>query len=260
MKPLDRITVLVTRPQAQAESLALAIEKEGGIAIRAPMLIIGRLKDDQTASQLVAGLADFDIAIFVSKNAAECGVEIVEEQGQPLDGLKIFAVGLGTAGRLRELGVAEVETPSSEFSSEGLLRLDGLAEAQVTDKRILIFRGTDGRGHLAKTLERRGAEVVYCECYERRKPEIVLVDILKDYDVKVPDIGIATSIEALDNLAKKIEDEGIDHLFDMPMLVVSSRVGQEVESFGFTNAPLIVEKPTDESIIKQLINWANDEI
>ena len=131
MKPLDRITVLVTRPQAQAESLALAIEKEGGIAIRAPMLIIGRLKDDQTASQLVAGLTDFDIAIFVSKNAAECGVEIVEEQGQPLDGLKIFAVGLGTAGRLRELGVAEVETPSSEFSSEGLLRLDGLAEALV---------------------------------------------------------------------------------------------------------------------------------
>ena len=173
--------------------------------------------------------------------STECGVEIVKDQGQPLNGLKIFAVGLGTAGRLRELGVAEVEVPSSEFSSEGLLRLDGLAEAQVTDQRILIFRGTEGREYLAKTLERRGAEVVYCECYERRKPEIVLVDTLKDNDVKVPDIGLATSIEALDNLADKIEDEGLDHLFDMQMLVVSSRVGQEVESLGFTNPPLVVE-------------------
>ena len=26
---------------------------------------------------------------------------------------------------------------------------------------------------LAKTLQRRGAEVVYCECYERRKPDVI---------------------------------------------------------------------------------------
>jgi uroporphyrinogen-III synthase len=260
MKPLDGIAVLVTRPQAQAESLALAIEKAGGTAIRAPMLIIGRLKDDQAATQVVAGLADFDIAIFVSRNAAECGIEIVKEQGRSLDDLKVFAVGLGTAGRLRELGLTDVETPSSEFSSEGLLRLDGLAESRVRGKRVLVFRGAGGRENLAKTLERRGAEVVYCECYERRKPEIVLVDTLKDSGVKVPDIGLATSIEALDNLAEKIEDEGIDHLFDMQMLVVSSRVGQEVESLGFTNPPLVVENPADESIIKQLIHWANDEL
>ena len=260
MKPLEGVSVLVTRPQAQAEHLALAIEKNGGIAIRAPMLIIGRPQDDVTARTVVTELVTFDIAIFVSKNAAEFGIELVTEQKQSLEGCAVFAVGLGTSGRLQELGIPEVEAPSREFSSEGLLRLDGLSADQVQDKRILIFRGAGGREHLARTLEQRGAEVVYCECYERRKPDIVLADSLRENGVKEPDIGFVTSIEALDNLARKIADEGIEFLFDMQMLVVGSRIGQEVESLGFTNPPLVVENPADESIIKTLIHWAVDDV
>ena len=260
MKPLEGVSVLVTRPQAQGENLALAIDKKGGTAIRAPMLIIGHVKDDARASAIVTELATFDIAIFVSKNAADFGIELINAQHRSLKGMGVFAVGLGTAGHLRELGQGAVKAPRSEFSSEGLLRVEGLSEKQVKGKRILIFRGAGGREHLAKTLEGRGAEVSYFECYERRKPEIVLAKTLQDNDVKVPDIGLATSIEALDNLAEKIEDEGIEYLFKMQMLVVGSRIGQEVESLGFTAPPLIVENPADESIIKYLINWATDEV
>ncbi len=256
MKPLEGVSVLVTRPQAQGESLAIAIENNGGTAIRAPMLIVDRLKDDATARTVVAGLATFDTAIFVSKNAADFGVALINENGCSLDRIEVFAVGLGTAARLRERGQRHVTTPSSEFSSEGLLRLDGLTESRVAGKRILIFRGAGGREYLAQILERRGAEVVYCECYERRKSEIVLADVLRQYDVKVPDVGLATSIESLDSLAEKIEDEGIKFLFDMQMLVVGSRIAREVESLGFTNRPLIVENPADESIIRHLIHWA----
>ena len=260
MKPLEGVSVLVTRPQAQGESLALAIAKNGGIAIRAPMLIIGHLKDDVGASAIVSELATFDVAIFVSKNAADFGVKLIEAQRRSLKGMEIFAVGLGTAGHLRELGVGAVEAPKSEFSSEGLLRVDGLSENHVKGKRILIFRGAGGREHLAKTLEARGAEVTYCECYERRKPDIVLARTLRDNDVNVPDVGLATSMEALDNLAEKIEDEGIEYLFNMQMLVVGSRIAEEVESLGFTAPPLVVENPADESIIRHLIHWATDEV
>lgn len=256
---LDGVSVLVTRPQAQGETLALAIERDGGTALRAPMLIIGSLKDDARAGSVVAGMDGFDVAIFVSRNAVEFGLELLADRGASLDGLEVFAVGLGTAGTLRRHGIENVQTPTSEFSSEGLLRMDGLAESRISGRRVVIFRGAGGREHLAKTLQRRGAEVVYCECYERRKPDIVLADVLRENDVKVPDIGLATSIEALDNLAEKIEEEGIERLFDMQMLVVGSRVGQEVESLGFTTEPLVVENPSDESIIKRLRNWVNDE-
>ena len=258
-RALDGISVLVTRPAEQAESLARAIEGAGGTAIRAPMIVIIGLHDGSVAGAVARDLRSFDIVIFVSRNAAEFGVALIKEEAQSLDGMPVFAVGLGTATSLKGLGVKPVITPASEFSSEGLLRLDGLSEAKIKDKRIIIFRGVGGREYLAKTLERRNADVVYCECYERSKPALVLGTTLKKNAVKVPDIGLATSIEALDNLVEKIEDEGIDQLFDMQMLVVGARVGQEVEARGFTHRALVVENPSDDSIIKRLIHWANDE-
>lgn len=257
-RALDGISVLVTRPAEQAESLARAIEGAGGTAIRAPMIVITGLHDGSVAGAVARDLRSFDIVIFVSRNAAEFGVALIKEEAQSLDGMPVFAVGLGTATSLQGLGVKPVITPASEFGSEGLLRLDGLSEAKIKDKRIIIFRGVGGREYLAKTLERRNAEVVYCECYERSKPALVLGTTLKKNAVKVPDIGLATSIEVLDNLVEKIEDEGIDQLFDMQMLVVGARVGQEVEARGFTHRALVVENPSDDSIIKRLIHWAND--
>ena len=256
---LDGISVLVTRPAEQAESLARAIESAGGTAIRAPMIVITGLHDGSVAGAVARELRSFDIVIFVSRNAVEFGVALIKEEGQSLDDMPVFAVGLGTAASLKALGVKNVVTPASEFSSEGLLRLDGLSEAKIKDKRIVIFRGVGGREYLAKTLERRNADVVYCECYERSKPALVLGTALKTNAIKVPDIGLATSIEVLDNLVEKIEDEGIDQLFDMQMLVVGSRVGQEVEARGFTHRALVVENPSDDSILKRLIHWANDE-
>ena len=257
-RALDGISVLVTRPAEQAESLARAIEGAGGTAIRAPMIVIIGLHDGSVAGAVARDLRSFDIVIFVSRNAAEFGVALIKEEAQSLDGMPVFAVGLGTATSLKGLGVKPVITPASEFSSEGLLRLDGLSEAKIKDKRIIIFRGVGGREYLAKTLERRNADVVYCECYERSKPALVLGTTLKKNAVKVPDIGLATSIEVLDNLVEKIEDEGIDQLFDMQMLVVGTRVGQEVEARGFTHHPLVVDNPSDDSILKRLIHWAND--
>jgi uroporphyrinogen-III synthase len=174
MQPLDGISVLVTRPLDQNESLARAIEQQGGTAIRAPMIVITDLADDTAARKAAAAVDSCACVIFVSRNAALFGVKLIERCGKKLAGKAVFAVGLGTAAALAQLGVSGVETPASEFSSEGLLRLDGLAEHHIKGKRILIFRGVGGREHRAKTLERRGAEVIYCECYERRKPDVLL--------------------------------------------------------------------------------------
>ncbi|MGB1879402.1 MAG: uroporphyrinogen-III synthase [Gammaproteobacteria bacterium] len=256
---LDGITVLVTRPEGQIETLATAIEAQGGTAINAPMLVISPLVDPTAAQAAATALDQIDIAIFVSKNAAEFGMELLNAKGASLDRVPVFAVGLGTRDTLNRLGLAAVQAPATEFSSEGLLKLETLQQEAVDGRRVVIFRGVGGREVLAKTLERRGAEVRYCECYERQKPDVVLGTVLKAHDVRVPDVGLATSLESLTNLVEKIEEEGIDRLFDMQMLVVGSRVGQEVESLGFTQRPLVVENPSDESILRRLIRWADEE-
>lgn len=258
---LAGVSVLVTRPIEQSVGLATAIEKRGGIAIRAPMIVIADLSAGDPNNRSKPAPADFDIAIFSSKNAVEYGLRSVSAAGTAvsLTDKAVYAVGLGTAATLANHGIAQVSVPGDGFNSEGLLRLDGLSERAVNGRQIIIFRGVGGRELLAETLRKRGAKVQYQACYERRKPDFQLSAVLAAHRVKSPDVGLATSIESLHNLIEKIEDEGLDLLFRMQMLAVGSRVGREVESLGFTRPALVVENPSDEGITEQLVLWAADE-
>lgn len=259
MKPLDGISVLVTRPQGQAEGIASAIEANGGIAVRAPMLVINKVGDQAEAFATMRKLESFDIAIFVSRNAADFGTQLIRgHDSWPLKA-QVFASGPSTVRRLGELGVDDVEASSDEVGSEGLLRLRGLSKRCVESKKIIIFRGSRGREYLADTLKMRGAEVTYCECYERCKPDITLKPILEKNELEIPDIGLATSIELVENLAEVIVNERIDRLFNMPLMVASARIGRIVGSLGFNSSPLIVGNPTNENIITQLTTWATQK-
>ncbi len=258
-KRLKGYSALVTRPAAQAGGLCAAIEAEGGTAIRAPMIDIRPLADRKQHA-VIDHLADYHKIIFISRNAVEFGLQRIQERKQSLDGKTVYAVGVGTAGCLRDNGVSKVATPRGEFTSEGLLELESLQAENVRNQKILIFRGAGGREHLAETLHSRGAFVDYGEVYERVVPDVCIADVLARADVKVPDIGIITSLESLVNFVDKIDEEGLELLFDMPLLVVGSRIAREVEKHGFTNPPVIVDNPGDDDIIETLIRWVMDEI
>lgn len=260
MQSLKGFSILVTRPEQQADGLISAIEAHGGLALRAPMLAIRAVADDAEACSVIDDLHNYRSAVFVSRNAVDFGVALIAKRAQSLDNLAVFAVGLGTAGRLRELGIKEVHSPRDEFNSEGLLGLAGLSAREIRDQRIVIFRGVGGRERLAETLRSRGALVDYCEVYERTVPEIRLAEVLKKNKVKIPDIAVVTTLEGLTNLADKIDEEGLDELFDMPLAVVGSRIGCEVERLGFTNPPVILDNPGDDTAIQALNLWAADEL
>ena len=258
MTALDGVSVLMTRPGVPGEDLAREIESHGGIALRAPMLVIDAPPDDSTAHRVAAEIESFDIAIFVSRNAVEYGLTLIA--AADLAGREVYAVGPGTAGELAGRGVTDVQTPSHDFSSDGLLALDGFRESHLKERRVVIFRGNEGRETLADTLRTRGATVEYCECYLRGPPTVELSVVLSAHQLRCPDIGLATSLDALKNLADSIEREGQERLFGMPMLVVGSRIGAEVSALGFSEPPVIVANPSNDSIIKRLIRWAENEL
>lgn len=260
MQRLAGYSVLVTRPERQAHGLCAALEAEGASAIRAPMIEIQPLAAEARCARIIDGIAKYDKAIFISRNAVEFGLEALKARGHSLDGVEIYAVGVGTAAELHERGIEKVTTPRDAFSTEGLLKLGSLQSAAVEGRRIVIFRGAGGRETLAETLAARGAEVDYCEVYKRSVPDLKVADLLAAADVAVPDIAVITSLEGATNLADKIDDEGLDLLFDMPLLVVGARMGREVEKLGFTNPPVIVDNPGDTDVIETLTRWVMDEI
>lgn len=259
-KRLKGYTVLVSRPYDQAVSLGARIEDEGGVAILAPMIAIRPISDHHRCGALIDRLEEYTSVIFISRNAVEFGIEQIKQHNKDLKGVPIYAVGVGTATELHDRGLTKVHTPRGEFTSEGLLQLGGLQAEVVADAKILIFRGAGGREHLGKILMSRGAVVDYCEVYERFVPDICIAETLSQAGVTVPDIGILTSLEGVTNFADKIDDEGLELLFDMPLLVVGSRIANEVANLGFTNPPVIVDNPSDEHVIDTLARWVMDEI
>ncbi len=258
-RSLEGYSVLVTRPEEQAGPLLAELERRGAQVVFAPMIVIRPRRDDPKARSLIGRLGEFHSVIFVSKNAVDVGLELMRAQHQSLDHCQVYAVGVGTASRLREQGIAQVHTPHGEFTSEGLLKLPGLSSHQIDGENVLIVRGAGGRELLAQTLAHRGAHVEYCEVYERTMPTEPLSKQLKACDVAVPDVGIITSPEALTNLAEKIDQEGLDLLYDVPLLVVGGRTAQQVERLGFTTPPVVVDNPGDHSIVDALERWVVDE-
>jgi len=245
--PLAGRVILVTRPAHQSAALADGIRDAGGEALLFPALEIVAV-DPQALATLLNRLAEYDLAIFISPNAAQFGVAAIRAVAAVPDALEVFAVGPGTARVLGKLGLSRVTTPPGQ-DSEALLALPQLD--QVAGRRILIFRGVGGRPLLADTLRARGATVDYVECYRRRCPETDAGPLRQRW-AEVSAVTIA-SAETLHNLATLLGDAGATLLRATPVFVPHAKIAEAARAFGMEQ--VIVTAGGDAGLLQGLINW-----
>ena len=166
--------VILTRPDGSNQALAARLEAAGMEVIVRPLIAIAQLHLGHEGQRLVEQLERFDAAIFVSRHAANYGMEAIDRYWPALpQGLSVYAVGPGTAAALAAYGV-EAVTPKTP-GSEGLLTLPGLQAVQ--GKEILIAKGQGGRALLQDTLTHRGAKVACLESYQRRPLPLEAADL-----------------------------------------------------------------------------------
>jgi uroporphyrinogen-III synthase len=245
--PLAGRVILVTRPAHQSAALAEAIRAAGGEALQFPALEIVPV-DPRSLTPQLSRLSDFDMAIFISPNAARFGVAAIRDATSLPDDIEVFAVGPGTAQMLDSLGIPRVTVPPGQ-DSEALLALPQLE--QVAGKRIAIFRGVGGRPLLADTLRARGATVEYVECYRRRCPDADAGPLLQRW-AEVSAVTI-TSAETLHNLAAMMGDDGAGLLRATPLFVPHAKIAEAARVFGM--AQVIVTAGGDAGLLQGLINW-----
>lgn len=165
---LEGMGVVVTRPRAAAEPLAAALEREGARVFLYPALSIEAIALSPESEAALASLPAAALAIFVSANAAELGLEAVRRRGPWPAGVAVAAIGEATAAALRNAGVGPVISPTERHDSDALLELPRLQA--VRGENIIVFRGEGGRERLKEVLEERGARVAYAQCYRRVRP------------------------------------------------------------------------------------------
>lgn len=223
---LGGLSVLITRPAAQAQAFAEAIQDAHGRPVCLPTLEILGPADKTAAQATLAPLDQTDLVIFTSANAVRYAFPLLPER-IPLD-LRIAAIGRATAAALNQVGLAPTITPQQP-DSEGLLALPDLQ--QVADQRILIVRGDGGRATLRQTLSARGASVHYAEVYRRRCPQRNPHNLIRHWD-RLVDVVTVTSNTILDNLHQMLGGTGQLLLHQTPVIVPGARVARHARSLG----------------------------
>jgi uroporphyrinogen-III synthase len=246
---------MVTRPAHQAAHLCEIISMAGGNAIALPAVAIEEPEDPSSARTLVARLKEFDIAVFVSANAAEKGMALIHQQGGLPSHIKLAAVGQRSAEALERHGAKIAIQAVPPYNSESLLANAELHS--VKGKSILIFRGSGGRELLAETLRQRGAHVVYAEVYRRMKPDARLADRLAQ--AGEIDIVVVTSQDGLRNLMEMANMAGRSRwLLDKPLAAISRRVAQLASELGFSHPALVADQASDEALVKAIASWRHN--
>ena len=200
---LNNITLWISRPVNQAKNLTKLLEERGAKVFHLPLMKIEVLPQDEELEKKIKKLNQYDIAFFISTNAAQIGMKLLKPYFHtfPKD-VAYFSPGPITAKVLQSHGI-DVAYPEKAMSTEALLILPEIRKIiqkkSKKKKRAVIFRGIGGREFLANALRTKGMHVDYIELYKRVLPEYkesYLKDILKN---KTPDGIVFSSAEAIHN-------------------------------------------------------------
>jgi len=240
--------IVVTRPAGQAESLADLIRAEGGTPIVFPVIEIRDIPDVKPLVALIDRLDEFDLAIFISANAAAKAMNLVQSRRAWPERTRVATIGKGSEKALRRFGFTDIIAPAGRFDSEALLALDPLVD--VSGKRVVIFRGDGGRELLGDTLSARGAVVEYAECYRRVRPDADVAPLLKLWARGELDGITVTSSEGLHNLYDMVGKLGQQWLRRTPTFAPHARIAASARALGLER--VIETGPGDEGLVKGL--------
>ncbi len=222
----------------------------GGKPVLFPVLEITDVTDKQSLLTLIEHLEQFDLAIFVSPNAVNKAMPLIIAKRSLPANLKIAVVGKGSADALQDFGVKDVIMPTGRYDSEALLTQSELQQMQ--GKRVVIFRGNDGRKLLGDSLIERGAVLEYAQCYHRGKPDIDAPEILATWSHSQLKAVTMTSSEGLLNLFSMVGTSGQQLLKDNLLFTAHERIANLARELGIVN--VITTKAGDAGLLQGLID------
>lgn len=262
MGDLTGLHIVVTRPKAQGEPWAERLRTMGAETAVISLLEIVPVSEAGQIQAIKNCILDFDLfskAIFVSQNAVEQGFEWLENYWPQLPiGVDFFAVGETTAKQLENRGVRVTDlaqTQTGAMTSETLLQSPALAS--VAGEKIVIFRGLGGRPHIGEVLSERGAQVTYCELYERKLPPesyAAFEQLLLHKNESL--VLVLHSGEALENLQKILQGMAANAQTaksDFYLLVPSQRILDLAKAAGFTQVTA-AQNATEASMLQGLLD------
>ena len=251
--------ILNTRPAHQQAELTRLLQQDGARVLAFPVIDIQPVDVDAARRQLANDVADYDILLFVSRNAVEGASRLVDfTRLRP--SVRLGVIGAATRSALAQqlagsaIDLDDCLVAGEPFNSEALLQAPLLQ--QVEGKRVLILRGQQGRNLLGDELKRRGASVDYVEVYRRALPQVSSADFNRLVAGGLPTLVVVTSGEGMHNLVELVDVAAANALRAIPWLLISERMRESALKLGHNATVLIAQSASDKGIRQTIREWA----
>jgi uroporphyrinogen-III synthase len=208
--PLAGRRILITRPRAQAERMAAALEAVGAEVLRLPTIEIHPPETYAHLDAVLEVISGFDWLILTSANGAAAladRMRFLRISPKQLDHLQIAAIGPATAVAVEKIGLKIAAMPE-EYVAEAVV---ALLRERVAGRRVLLARAAIGRDVIPEELRRCGADIHVVEAYRTVIPadSITQVRALLGEGTPLPDAVTFTSSSTVQNFFTLLSAAGI---------------------------------------------------
>lgn len=248
--------VVITRPLAQARSLAQQVAALGREAVVFPLLEILPLSDPAPLHAALAELDRYALVAFVSPNAIDAAFAAQSEWPR---NIVLSVMGEGSRKALARHGKTQGNTtiisPIDASRTDSQTLLQALDLAGLKGKQVLVIRGESGRELLADGLRSAGAEVTQVAAYRRTAPALDAERASRLAQLAAQQADwIITSSEAVRNLLhlaqQALDNAGVAKMQQQNLLVPHARIAETAHTLGFQHVTLTGSG--DESLLAAL--------
>lgn len=255
--------VFLTRPEGRNGSVPQRLRESGMAVAELPALAIQPLP-----LHTVPAPEHYDVIVFVSRFAAQHYLDIWAANGgsaQRWPQATVAAtVGASSAQALLRAGlpahvIVHPPADAADQDSEALLAL--LRQRGTTMRRVLIVRGTQGRGWLAQTLTDCGAQVEFLPVYERVPApwsETATNDLSLALLRPQHCVFLLTSSEGVQAMAQRLDTMGLMAAWSKAsFIVIHERIGATLQSVFeaqriYDAVRIALCTPDDDSIVQAI--------
>ena len=245
------MSILVTRPSPAGEELVSRLRTLGQVAWHFPLIEFSPGRERSALADRINTLQEGDLLFALSQHAVEfANAQLQQQSLSRTTAPRYFAIGRSTSLALHTVSGADVRYPLDREISEVLLQLPELQN--IAGKCALILRGNGGRELIGDSLTARGAEVTFCECYQRCAIHYDGAEEAMRWQSREVTTVVVTSGEMLQQLWSLIPQWYREHwLLRCRLLVVSERLAKLARELGWQDIK-VADNADNDALLRAL--------
>ena len=237
--------VILTRQSQYLGNMATILSSLDYDPIHIPTIEI-ETRRGQRIDQLISRMRYFTDVVFVSRNAVDVGMDLINEAGGMPAQIRVMTVGPETAKQLHRYGI-DASFPMGESGAEALLNTESLAD--LSGRNVMLLRGEFGLDWPAQVMRERGAVVEEVKCYAQLPPadSVGALAELKASGADVAAVFIH-SVQSAKHLVQMAQSHYVD-LLGVVAIVGSTRIADALVRLGWQGAVRVAESPANKHMM-----------